>query len=292
MGLCFNVLGSGSRGNATIVSDGATHILVDAGLSGKETARRLGEFGLDPGKVSAIVITHEHPDHCMGVNPLVKKWGIPLYMTQRAFEEASGRKTPLIRIDAAMHRAISPGEGFAVGGIEVTCFSVPHYAGRPPHDAGRSPHDAGRSLRNPAVEPLGFVFEKDGVKIGIAIDLGFVTNLVAERLKGCAGLVLESNHDVRMLQAGPYPWEIKQYILSRGGHLSNDQAAHFLANEFDGAAAHVVLAHLSEKCNHPDIALTTAETALEERRGMAGMGCRTTKCAVARPDRIGETYRY
>jgi len=275
MGLCVNVLGSGSRGNATLVSDGATHILVDAGLSGKEIAKRLGDCGVNPDKVSAIVVSHDHSDHCLGVAPFVKKRNIPVFMAPAAFDNffRTDSETPDDArpfVDASKHLAIAAGESFAIGGIDVTCFSVPH----------------------DATDPLGFVFEKDGVKIGVAMDLGFVTNLVIERLRGCAGLVLESNHDVRMLQAGPYPWALKQRILSRSGHLSNDAVAHFLTNDFDGAAAHVVLAHLSENNNLPDIALISAETALEERRGMAGMGCCATKCAVARPDRIGETYRY
>ncbi|MDR0843568.1 MAG: MBL fold metallo-hydrolase [Acidobacteriota bacterium] len=273
MGLCFNVLGSGSSGNATLVSDGDTHILVDAGLSGLQLGKRLRDCGVAPEKIAAIVISHNHGDHCGGVSQFVKKLDIPVYMAPAAFEnffrtdpvKSEDDKRPYV--PSAKHRAISPGETFAVGGIAVTSFSVPH----------------------DATDPLGFVLEKDGVKIGVALDLGFMSNLVIERLKGCAGLVLESNHDVRMLQAGPYPWELKQRVMSRSGHLSNDAVAKFLSCDFDGAAAHVVLAHLSRKNNMPEVALISAQTAIEERDGL---GLCATRCELSYPDRISKTYRY
>ena len=259
MGLCFNVLGSGSSGNSTLVSDGVTNILVDAGLSGKEIARRLEEYGLSPEKISAIVVSHDHGDHCRGVAPFVKNLDIPVFMTAAAFE-ASG-----VRVNPSKHRAISPGESFEIGEIVVSCFSVPH----------------------DAADPLGFVIEKNGVRVGIALDLGFMSNLVIERMKGCAGIVLESNHDVAMLKAGPYPWALKQRVMSRSGHLSNDAVARYLTCDFDGSAAHVVLAHLSRQNNLPDLALLSAQKALEERFDMYR---RQTKIEVARPDRVSETY--
>jgi phosphoribosyl 1,2-cyclic phosphodiesterase len=238
-----------------------TNILVDAGMSGKETARRLEEYGLPPEKISAIVVSHDHGDHCRGVAPFVKNLDIPVFMTATAFESSG------IRVNPSKHRAISPGECFGIGDISVTCFSVPH----------------------DAADPLGFVLEKDGVRVGIALDLGFMSNLVIERLKGCAGIVLESNHDTAMLKAGPYPWALKQRVMSRSGHLSNDAVAQYLACDFDGNAAHVVLAHLSRQNNLPDLALLSAQKALEERSDMYH---RQTKLELASPDKISETYCY
>lgn len=258
MGLCLNVLGSGSSGNTTLVSDGSTHILVDAGLSGREIAKRLLEYGLGPEQLSAIVVSHEHGDHCRGVAPLVKKLDIPIFMTQEAFDNAG------MNVDARRLRPILAGETFEINGIAVTGFSVPHDAS----------------------DPLGFVLEKRGVKICIALDLGFISNLVIERMKGCAAIVLESNHDVQMLKVGPYPWALKQRVMSRRGHLSNDSVAHYLSNDFDGCAAHVVLAHLSMKNNHPDIALLSAQRALEARPDMSS---RHTRLELAHADRIGKT---
>lgn len=261
MGLSFTVLGSSSSGNTTLVSDGNTHILVDVGLSGRETARRLREYGLEPGQISAIVVSHEHGDHCRGVGPFAKDLDIPVFMTDGAFSSSG------MILDPGKHRRIGPGECFEIYGVLFTSFSIPHDSD----------------------DPLGFVVEKDGIKIGIVLDLGYISQLVIERLRGCDGIVLESNHDQRMLQVGPYPWALKQRIMSRRGHLSNDAVAQYLGNDFDGKAADVVLAHLSEKNNLPELALLSAQRALEERSGLL---IRQTRLALAEADRISRTYRY
>jgi phosphoribosyl 1,2-cyclic phosphodiesterase len=261
MGLSFTLLGSGSSGNTTLVSDGSTHILVDVGLSGRETARRLRECGLEPHQVSAIVVSHEHGDHCRGVGPFAKDLDIPVFMTESAWAGFG------MSLDARRHRKIGSGECFEVHGFRFTSFSVPH----------------------DAIDPLAFLIEKDGVKIGIVMDLGYVSNLVVERLKGCDGIILESNHDVRMLKVGPYPWALKQRVMSRRGHLSNDAVAQYLAKDFDGRAAHVVLAHLSRKNNLPELALLSAQRALEERSSL--LACQT-RLELAGQDRVSRTYRY
>jgi phosphoribosyl 1,2-cyclic phosphodiesterase len=260
MGLSFTLLGSGSSGNTTLVSDGSRHILVDVGLSGRETARRLRECGLEPEEVSAIVVSHEHGDHCRGVSPFAKDLDIPVFMTDGAFSSSG------MNLDPAKQRRISPGEQFDVYGICFTCFSVPH----------------------DSADPLGFIIEKDGIKIGIVLDLGYLSNLVLERLKGCDGIVLESNHDVQMLKVGPYPWALKQRVMSRRGHLSNDSVAQYLGNDFDGKARHVVLAHLSMKNNLPELALLSAQRALESRSGFISQ----TRLELAKPDKISKIYRY
>jgi phosphoribosyl 1,2-cyclic phosphodiesterase len=261
MGLSFTLLGSGSSGNTTLVSDGTTHILVDVGLSGRETARRLRECGLEPDKISAIVISHEHGDHCRGVGPFAKNLDIPVFMTEAALA-CSG-----LSLDSRKYQRISSGESFDINGILFTGFSVPH----------------------DAIDPLGFVIEKDGVKIGIVLDLGYLSNLVIERLKGCDGIILESNHDVEMLKVGPYPWALKQRVMSRRGHLSNDSVAQYLGNDFDGKAEHVVLAHLSKNNNLPELALLSAQRALEARMDSLA---RRTRLELARPDQISVKYRY
>ncbi len=261
MGFSFTLLGSGSTGNTTLVSDGTSHILVDIGLSGRETARRLREYGLGPENISAVVVSHEHGDHCRGVGPFVKNLDIPVFMTEGALA-SSGMK-----LGPRKHRPISAGERFDVCGFDFTSFSVPH----------------------DAVDPLGFVIEKDGARIAIALDLGYVSKLVHERLKGCDAIVLESNHDVQMLKVGPYPWALKQRVMSRRGHLSNDSVAKYLADGFDGSARYVVLAHLSQKNNLPELAMLSAQRALE---GRAGSLIVQTKLELAHPDRIGKTYRF
>jgi phosphoribosyl 1,2-cyclic phosphodiesterase len=236
-------------------------VLLDVGLSGRETARRLRVYGLEPAEISAIVVSHEHGDHCRGVGPFAKDLHIPVFMTEAAFT-GSG-----LSLDSRRIRPIGSGERFDVHGICFTSFSVPH----------------------DAIDPLGFVIENDGVKIAVVLDLGYLSNLVVERLKGCDAIVLESNHDVQMLKAGPYPWALKQRVMSRRGHLSNDSVAEYLANGYDGKAEHVVLAHLSQKNNLPELALLSAQRALEERPdSRAGR----TRLELAKPDQISRTYRY
>ncbi len=261
MGLSFTLLGSGSSGNTTLVSDGGTHILVDVGLSGRETARRLREYGLTPGQISAIVVSHEHGDHCRGVGPLVKDLDVPVFMTEGAFGNSG------MILDSRKFRRITTGECFEVCGFFFTSFSVPH----------------------DSIDPLGFVVEKDGIKIGIVLDLGYLSNLVLERLRGCDGIILESNHDIQMLKVGPYPWALKQRVMSRRGHLSNDSVAQFLAHDFDGKAAHVVLAHLSKNNNLPELALLSAQRSLE---GRSNLRSHQTRLELARADQISKTYRY
>jgi len=261
MGLSFTLLGSGSSGNTTLVSDGTTHILVDVGLSGRETARRLRECGLEPHKISAIVISHEHGDHCRGVGPFAKNLDIPVFMTEAALA-CSG-----LALDSRKYHRIGSGESFDINGILFTGFSVPH----------------------DAIDPLGFVIEKDGVKIGIVLDLGYLSNLVIERLKGCDGIILESNHDVQMLKVGPYPWALKQRVMSRRGHLSNDAVAQYLGNEFDGKARHVVLAHLSKQNNLPELALLSAQRALEGRSSLIK---NQTRLELAHADQVGKKHCY
>ncbi|MBP1597442.1 MAG: beta-lactamase-like protein [Acidobacteria bacterium] len=261
MSLSLVLLGSGSSGNATLVSDGDTHILVDVGLSGKETERRLAECGLTPQQISAIVVSHEHGDHCRGIGPFAKHLKVPVFITDGAYA-ASG-----LVIDESRRQRIESGRAFDVHGVVFTPFAVPH----------------------DAADPIAFRIEKSGVRIAIVLDLGYVSNLVAERLKGCDGIVLESNHDIRMLKVGPYPWALKQRVMSRRGHLSNDGVSEYLTNGFDGKASHLVLAHLSEKNNLPDLAMLSAQRALEERSSLVSL---QTRLDVARPDRVSARYRF
>jgi phosphoribosyl 1,2-cyclic phosphodiesterase len=261
MGLDITILGSGSSGNATLVSDGETRVLVDVGLSGRETTRRLRECGLEPDRVSAIVISHEHGDHCRGLVPFVKSLGVPVFMTANALAASA------IELEPRRVEQIRSGIPFDINGIQFTPFDVPH----------------------DAADPIAFTIERRGVKVGIVVDLGYISNLVAERLRGCDCVVLESNHDLQMLRVGPYPWALKQRVMSRRGHLSNESVARYLANEFDGRARHVVLAHLSRKNNLPEVALESARRALEERTMLL---CNQTRLEMAGPDTISKTYSY
>jgi phosphoribosyl 1,2-cyclic phosphodiesterase len=246
MGVSVSVLASGSRGNSTIVESSNTKILVDAGISCRETFKRLKAAGQDPHSLSAILITHEHSDHVYGLLVLSTKLNIPVFMTgttheawARALRDDCGDTPTLPKLET-----FSSGQRFLIGDITVTPFTIPH----------------------DAADPVGFTFRAEGVKIGIATDLGYLPPNVCDHLRGCDVLVMESNHDLEMLRGGPYPWSVKQRVMSRVGHLSNEALADFFASDYDGGAAYVVLAHLSEHNNHPEIARKAAEKALGPRQ--------------------------
>ena len=305
----FTVLASGSRGNSTVLTGGRTRILVDAGLSCRETFRRMKLAGEDPDTLDAIIVTHEHQDHVNGLAVTARKLGIPVYFTEpthRAWmrwlsprrqmtyaqwseacllQAAERRADPLpeaaesdtedLTEDIASQPAASaaasvsappsdtelassprqahtwlpaveyfqPGQPFSIGDIGVDPFTIPH----------------------DAADPVGFVFSAEGIRLGFATDLGYIPPNVKEQLRGLHLLLLESNHDLEMLRDGPYPWSVKQRVLSRVGHLSNDTASQFLAQDYDGQAAYIILGHLSENNNHPELARVAAARALDGR---------------------------
>jgi len=242
MAVTVSVLASGSRGNCAVVSSSSTRILVDAGISCRETFKRLRALGEDARQLSAILITHEHSDHVFGLRVLARKLDIPVFMTgathhvwERAVRDECNGEPAARKLEL-----FSSGRAFQIGDIAVTPFTIPH----------------------DAADPVGFTFRAEGVKIGFATDLGYVPASVCDHLRRCDVLLLEANHDVEMLRVGPYPWSVKQRVMSRVGHLSNDALAQFLRNDYDGGAAYVVLAHISEQNNHPEIARLAAEKAL------------------------------
>lgn len=248
----FTVLGSGSTGNAFLITAGKTKVLVDAGLSAKEIVRRVGEVGEDIADLDAILITHEHSDHAGGLRVLLKSVSCPVYMSGETLEcylfENRGVKPDegLKRTDAIKGRVveIESSEEFRIGEIDFQPFTVPH----------------------DAADNFGFVAKHAGVKIAGLTDFGHITTLISERLRGCDAIIIESNHSIGMLRTCPvYSWDLKQRIASRTGHLSNEDLAIWLTNEFDGTARHLILAHLSQRANEPHLARLTAESALRER---------------------------
>jgi phosphoribosyl 1,2-cyclic phosphodiesterase len=248
MAVSVSVLASGSRGNCALVASSSTRILVDAGLSGRETFKRLKGLGERVEEISAILITHEHSDHVAGLQRLAIKLGIPVFLTEgthHAWNRAvRDEQEKIPELPKPEHFA--PGRSFRVGDIEVSPFTIPH----------------------DAADPVGFTFRAEGIKIGFATDLGYMPVSVRNHLRGCNVLLMESNHDVEMLRSGPYPWSVKQRVMSRVGHLSNDSLAEFFSNDYDGIAEYVILAHLSEQNNHPEVARASAEQALRGRQGL------------------------
>ena len=243
------ILGSGSRGNAIYVSDGATSILIDAGFSAREIDRRMRHRGLDPAGLSAILLTHEHTDHVRGVERLVRRHRLPVYLTAGTRQEAASlHELPEIYSFAC-------GSEFRINTLAIHPFSISH----------------------DARDPAGFTIGANGSRIGVATDLGHVTSLVREHLRGCRLLIVEANHDVDMLRDGPYPWFLKQRIRSRTGHLSNQESCRLLDDILHSGLEQVILAHLSETNNTPEKALAEISTIL------AGTSVRLTAASQSFP---------
>jgi phosphoribosyl 1,2-cyclic phosphodiesterase len=250
----FTVLGSGSTGNAVLITTEKTRVLVDAGLSAREILRRLAAVGVDCNELDAVLITHEHSDHAGGLRVLLRSVKCPVYISEATENSYYGTRRGIFdgeseavkRRDALAGRAerIESSREFRIGDIDFEPFTVPH----------------------DAADNFGFVAKKDGVKIATLMDFGCITTLIREKLRGCDAIVVESNHSRDMLRTcSVYTWDLKQRILGRLGHLSNEDLADWLANDFDGTARHIVLAHLSQRANEPHLARLMAESALQMR---------------------------
>jgi phosphoribosyl 1,2-cyclic phosphodiesterase len=250
----FTVLGSGSTGNAVLITTEKTKVLVDAGLSAREILRRLAAVGVDCNDLDAVLITHEHSDHAGGLRVLLRSVKCPVYISEATENSYFGTRRGIFdgeseavkRRDALLNRTerIESSREFRIGDIDFEPFTVPH----------------------DAADNFGFVAKKDGVKIATLMDFGCITTLIREKLRGCDAIVVESNHSRDMLRTcSVYTWDLKQRILGRLGHLSNEDLADWLANEFDGSARHIVLAHLSQRANEPHLARLMAESALQMR---------------------------
>jgi len=238
----FTVLGSGSSGNCAYLETNETRILIDAGLSGRQIRQRLASIGRTPETLSGILLTHEHSDHTQGLAVIAAKLRVPLFcnrQTQEALE--IDRQTPL---DC---RLFQTGATFEMGDIVVETFTVPH----------------------DAQDPVGFLLRTPAGNLGLVTDLGYVTKLVIERMRHTHALLLETNHDVKLLQDDTRrPWSLKQRILSRHGHLSNDAAADAIEQMATAGLRHLYLGHLSRDCNRPEI----ARRVLSERLERIGAG--------------------
>ncbi len=231
--LKFASLGSGSRGNATLVGAGGTVVMVDCGFSVREAQRRLSRLGMETDALAAILVTHEHSDHVAGVARLAARCAIPVYATH-----GTCSAHPLA--ESCRVRHIRPGQRFAVGDLEVTAFAVPH----------------------DAREPVQFHFSSGARRLGMLTDTGHITPHVVAQLSGCDALFLESNHDRNMLAAGPYHAALKQRVGSDYGHLNNEQAADLIRRAECSRLQHLVIGHLSEQNNTGDLARACVADAL------------------------------
>lgn len=236
--LRFRVLGSGSGGNATLVESGETRILIDAGLSSRELAERLQSAGVDPVSLAAVYLSHEHGDHARGAASFSRKWGVRLRGTRGTYAACA-----LGAEEIAAYDVLVAGSPSRAGALAVTPVAVPH----------------------DAAEPLAFVVASNGHRLGHATDLGHLPAGVKEAFRECDALLVESNYDPGLLRDGSYPWSLKERIASPRGHLSNGDVARYLGDGLGPACRAVVLAHLSQKNNHPELARKAAEEALARR---------------------------
>lgn len=233
MTIRFASLGSGSKGNATLIEYGATRVMVDCGFYLRDAENRLRALGVEPETLQGILVTHEHNDHIGGVSRLARKYAIPVYMTMGTCSVWNDPEVP------ALHH-INPHEAFDIGELRVQPFPVPH----------------------DAREPCHYVFEGGGRRVGVISDAGSITPFMREQLSGCDALMLEFNHDVQMLADGPYPPSLRARVGGNLGHLSNVQAAQLLTQIDVSRLQHLVLTHISEKNNKPELALAAARDAL------------------------------
>ncbi len=256
------VLASSSSGNCTFIGTASARILVDAGLGRKEVFQRLRDIGEDPESLTGIVITHEHCDHVSGLLSIARYFSklgrpLPLYLSHLTAPTIDwGEFTPAIEHFQAGCR-------FCVGDLEVDTFTIPH----------------------DATDPVGVTVRAEGVKIGIVTDLGYMPDSIKFHLRGVDLLLLEANHDLEMLKVGPYPWSVKQRVMGRKGHLSNDVACDFIKKELDTSVTTLILGHLSENNNHPEIVRLVASQALDGRALF-------TRLIVANPRKPSEAFVY
>jgi phosphoribosyl 1,2-cyclic phosphodiesterase len=240
----FVSLGSGSRGNASLIETGNTRILLDNGFALRELERRLEQVQVAADSIDAVLLTHEHQDHVRGVGPLARRYKLPVWMTAGTNHQGRCGELP------SLHLINSHGGNFRIGDIEVEPFPVPH----------------------DAREPVQFVFSSGTSRLGMLTDAGNWTPHILELLSSCSALFLECNHDDAMLANGPYPPALQRRVGGPLGHLSNRQAAEFLRKLDHGRLNRLVASHLSEKNNTPDLvreALTSVSPEIGKRLAFA-----------------------
>ena len=224
-------LASGSSGNCIYVGSSDTHLLVDIGVSGKKAESALNTIGLTGKDINGILITHEHSDHIQGLGVFSRKYGIPMYATWATIEAISSIKS-LGKIDPSLFKIVRADEIFQVGDITVNPMHISH----------------------DAADPVAYRFSNDGKNMAVCTDLGCYTDYTVDCLMGMDAMLLEANHDIRMLEQGPYPYPLKRRILGELGHLSNEASGKLLASVLNDTIRKIYLGHLSLENNYPDLA--------------------------------------
>lgn len=234
-------IASGSSGNCIYVGSDNTHILVDAGISNKRIEQGLNEIGLKGSELSAVVVTHEHSDHTRGLGVLARKHGVPIYATAGTLREIDGMKQ-LGEYPRDLFCEVHSDVEFSVGDLCIRPFSIDH----------------------DAAEPVAYRIQHDKKSVAVATDMGHYDQYIIDHLLGLDAVLLESNHDVNMLETGPYPYYLKRRILSDHGHLSNENAGRLLSCILHDNLKQVLLGHLSKENNYEALAYETVKLEIEQ----------------------------
>lgn len=254
-------LASGSSGNCLLMTDGKTHLLIDAGISARRICKSLRELDVDPTSLSGVLITHEHSDHISGLATLTKQLRLPVYASPGTGRQLCCR---IAFLEECLH-TVKPGAGFALGALSVETFATPHDTS----------------------ESMCYAVSTQGRKAAVVTDLGHVTGEVAAGVRGAQVLVVESNHDEEWVRSGPYPYYLKERILGDYGHLSNEAGGALARSAVETGAHTVLLAHLSSENNTPERARTAVSTALAACGAQVGVDVTLT---VAPRTEAGLTY--
>ena len=257
-------IASGSSGNCTFLQAGSNTFLIDAGISGKKVTEGLQALNINPHDISGIFITHEHVDHIRGVGIFSRKYDTPIYATEKTWHRML-KDQMLGTVKSHNIKTIDKKEIFKIDELAILPYAIYH----------------------DAADPVGYCFEYHQKKITIATDIGVVDEQIKSKLQGSHGILLEFNHDIRMLEAGSYPFYLKQRILSDVGHLNNEAAAKVLCEIYHEDMQWAILGHLSKENNVPDLAYLTAKMALEEQNIIVD---RDIKVSVAKRDSVSEVH--
>ncbi len=230
----FASIASGSSGNCVYIGTENTHLLVDAGISARRIEKSLSELGIRPSELSGILITHEHSDHVSGLGVFSRRNEIPIYTTRETFGEIC-RIRSLGELPDGLYREVVPDEPFSIGDMRISPFSIDH----------------------DAANPCAYRVDSDGASAAVVTDLGNYSQYTVGHLLGLDAILLEANHDVHMLEAGPYPYYLKQRIMGNRGHLSNDSAGRLLGDILHDRFKKALLGHLSKENNYADLAYET-----------------------------------
>lgn len=234
-------IASGSSGNCVYVGSDHTHILVDAGISNKRIEQGLNEIGLKGSELSAVVITHEHSDHTKGLGVLARKHRVPVYGTKETLQEIAGMKN-LGEYPEELLKPLEPDTQMQIGDLTLKPFRIDH----------------------DAANPVAYRIQAEGKSVAVATDMGHFDQYIIDHLQGLDALLLEANHDVRMLETGPYPYYLKRRILGDHGHLSNENAGRLLNCILHDRLKHIFLGHLSQENNYEELAYETVKYEIDQ----------------------------